>query len=160
MPRKPTGIPGQTPPFDSKVGNEPQLDAIKPPQVRQNPAFSVFQVGVRFSLDRGEGAIEAALPPAGIDGQQAVIEHVTIAASVPRSQGIVAYIKIGEIEHALVMTPQEGWSNPKRLRASQPIKLYSLGGGDGMAMAGVERSHTTGSASFYFTISGYLVTLP
>ena len=99
------------------------------------------------------------MPAAGNEGQRVVIEHVTVAASVPEGQGIVAYIKIGEIEHSLVLTPQKGWGN-QRFRASQPIKLYSLGGGDGMAFAGVERSHSTGSASLYFTISGYLVDLP
>jgi len=58
------------------------------------------------------------------------------------------------------LTLQKGWGNPELFRASQPIKLYTVGGGDGMALAGVERSNSTGTASFYFTISGYLVDLP
>ena len=115
-----------------------------------------FQVDVRFSLGRGEGSREAVVPPAGQEGQRVVIEHVTVAASVPARQGIVAYVKIGEINHALVLTAQKGWSNPQRFRASQPIRLYTTGGGGGMALAGVERSQTTGSASVYFTFSGYL----
>lgn len=164
MPRDPTGTPKNPPPFDANV--VPEASVINTPRNPlpvgdvQNPAFSPFQMDVSFSLGRDEGAAEAVLPPAGNEGQRVVIEHVTVAASVPGSQGIVAYIKIGEIKHSLVLTSQEGWSNPKRLRASQPIKLYSVGGGDGMAFAGVERSHSTGSASFYFTISGYLVDLP
>jgi hypothetical protein len=164
MPRKPTGTPDQPPPFNASVGDDPRVIVINtypvPVVDAHHPAFEPFQVAVRFSLDRGEGSVEAALPPAGNESQRAVIEHVTVAASVPRTQGIVAYIKIGEIDHALVVTPQDGWSDPKRLRASQPIKLYTLGGGDGMALAGVERSRSTGSASFYFTVSGYLEDLP
>lgn len=165
MPQDPTGIPN-SPPFDVNVTNDPHVSVINTPKNPvpvgdvQNPAFAPFQVDVRFTLGRGEGAAEAALPPAGNEGQRVVIEHVTVAASIPRTQGIVAYIKIGEIEHSLVLTPQEGWTNPKRLRASQPIKLYSIGGGDGIGFAGVERSHNTGTASLYFTISGYLVDLP
>ena len=116
-----------------------------------------FQVDVQFSLGRQEASKEAVVPPAGRDGQRVVIEHVTVAASVPTRQGIVAYVKIGEIEHALVLTAQKGWSNPQRFRASQPMKLYSVGGGAGMAFAGVERSQTTGSASVYFTFSGYVM---
>jgi hypothetical protein len=46
------------------------------------------------------------------------------------------------------------------LRASQPIRLYSVGGGDGIAFAGVERGNSAGLASFYFAVSGYLVDLP
>ena len=165
MKRADTGIPGSPPPFDVKVVNEPNVSVINTPKNPlpvgdvQNPAFNPFQVDAQFSLRRGEGAAEAVLPPAGNEGQRVVIEHVTVAASIPEGQGVVAYIKLGEIKHSLVLTLQEGWSSP-RLRASQPIKLYSLGGGDGIAFAGVERSHTRGSASFYFTVSGYLVDLP
>ena len=163
MKRPDTGIPSS--PFDVKVVNDPGVSVINTPKNPlpvgdvQNPAFSPFQVDVRFSLGRGEGAGEAVLPPAGNEGQRAVIEHVTVAASVPEGQGVVAYIKLGEIKHSLVLVLQKGWSSP-RLRASQPIKLYSMGGGDGIAFAGIERSHTRGSASFYFTVSGYLVDLP
>jgi hypothetical protein len=161
--RPDTGIPSSR--FDVKVVNEPGVSVINTPKNPlpvgdvQNPAYSPFQVDVRFSLGRGEGAGEAVLPPAGNGEQRAVIEHVTVAASIPEAQGVVAYIKLGEIKHSLVLALQEGWSSP-RLRASQPIKLYSMGGGDGMAFAGIERSATRGSASFYFTVSGYLVDLP
>ena len=166
MKRNPTGSPDPPPPFDVSVTNDPRVSVINTPKNPlpvgdvQNPAFNPFQVDARFDLRRGEGAAEAALPPVGNGDQRVVIEHVTVAASVPGSQGIVAYVKIGEIKHALVLTPQEGWSRPQRYRASQPIKLYSVGGGDGIAFAGVERSHTSGLASFYFTVSGYLVDLP
>jgi hypothetical protein len=166
MPRKPTGSPDPAPPFDVNVANEPNVNVGNTPKNPvpigdvQNPAFSPFQVDVRFTLGRQEGSREAALPPAGNKGQRVVIEHVTVAASVPERQGIVAYIKIGEIKHSLVLTLQKGWGNPELFRASQPIKLYTVGGGDGMALAGVERSNSTGTASFYFTISGYLVDLP
>ena len=71
-----------------------------------------------------------------------------------------AYIKLGEIKHALVLTPQANWGNWPYYRASQPIRLYSVGGGDGIAFAGVERSDSDGVASFYFTVSGHLVDLP
>ena len=160
--RPDTGVPSS--PFDGKV-KEPGVSISNTPKNPvpvgevQNPAFSPFQVDARFSLGRGEGAGEAVLPPAGNARQRVVIEHVTVAASVPDGQGAVAYIKLGEIKHSLVLVLQDGWSSP-RLRASQPIKLYSLGGGDGMAFAGIERSATRGSASFYFTVSGYLVDLP
>jgi len=166
MKRDPTGPPDLPPPFDVNVANEPNVSVINTPKNPlpvgdvQNPAFNPFQVERRFSLGRGEGAAEAVLPPVGNEDQRVVIEHITVDASVPRSQGIVAYIKLGEIQHALVLTRQEGWSSSPRLRASQPIKLYSVGGGDGLAFAGVERSHTTGSASVYFTVSGYIVDLP
>jgi hypothetical protein len=161
-----TGIPENRSPFDVTVANEPNVSVTNtrenpvPVGDVQNPAFSPFQVEAHFTLRRGEGAAEAVLPPAGNDGQRVVIEHVTVAASVPARQGAIAYIKIGEIKHALVLTSQKGWNNPLLLRASQPIKLYSIGGGAGMAWAGIERSQSTGSASFYFTVSGYLVDLP
>ncbi len=163
MQRDPTGTPEPPPPFDTDVANGTDTSVVPAPKIPvplegvQNCAFNPFQVEARLELGRGEGAGEAALPPAGDEGQRIVIEHVTIAASVPARQGIVAYIKIGEIKHSLVLTAQKGWSNPQRFRASQPIKLYSIGGGEGMGFAGVERSHTTGSASFYFTISGYVL---
>ena len=162
MPGKPTGNPDPPPPFDH-VANQPQVSVINTPKNPvpvgdvQNPAFNPFQVDASFTLRRGQGSVEAGLPPAGNKGQRVVIEHVTVAASVPEGQGIVAYIKIGEIKHSLVLTPQKGWGNPDVFRASQPIKLYTVGGGDAMALAGVERSNSTGTASFYFTISGYLV---
>jgi hypothetical protein len=166
MTNDPTGTRDLTPPFDVVVMNDPHVSVINTPRQPlpvvdvQNPVFSTFQVDARFSLRRGEGAAEAVLPPAGREGQRVVIEHVTVAASVPDGQGIIAYVKIGEIKHALVLTAQASWSSPRSYRASQPIKLYSVGGGAGMAWAGVERSHTTGSASAYFTVSGYLVDLP
>jgi hypothetical protein len=144
-------------PLDVSVINS--LKNAVPVKNAQDSAFSPFQVDVRFTLRRGEGSAEAVLPSVGDEGHRVVIEHVTVAASVPDGQGIVAYIKIGEIKHALVLTLQRGWSNP-RYRASQPIKLYSLGGGAGFGFAGVERTATSGSASFYFTVSGYLVDLP
>ena len=162
MPRDPTGTSDPPPPFDKDITNEPDPRAGRVPASRvplrngQNCAISPFQVDVRFSLGRGEGSKEAVVPPAGHEGQRVVIEHVTLAVSVPARQGIVAYVKIGEIQHALVLTAQKGWSNP-RFRASQPMSLYSVGGGAGMAFAGVERSQTTGSASVYFTVSGYLM---
>lgn len=126
----------------------------------QNPAFNPFQVDARFSLRRGEGSIEATLPRVGTDRQRVVIEHVTVDASIPDGQRAVAYVKIGEIEHPLVLTSQGSWGSTTRYRASQPIRLYSIGGGVGFALAGIERSATAGSASFYFTVSGYLVDLP
>jgi hypothetical protein len=165
MKRIQTGPPDLPPPFNVNVANNPNVSVINTPKNPlpvgdvQNPAFNPFQVEARFSLRRGEGAAEAVLPSAGNEDQRVVIEHITVAASVPGSQGIVAYVKIGEIKHALVLTRQEGWSRPQRFRASQPIKLYSVGGGDGIAFAGVERSDTAGSASFYFTVSGHLVDL-
>ena len=166
MPRDPTGPPAPSRPFDVNVVNDPRVSVVTTPKAPllvgdvQNPAFNPFQVEVRFSLVRGEGSGEAALPPVGNEGQRLVIEHVTVAAWVPRSQGVIAYIKLGEIKHALVLTLQDGWGSPRSLRASQPIKLYSLGGGVGMAMAGIERSSATGTAGFYFTVSGYAVDLP
>jgi hypothetical protein len=153
-------------PVDVNVVNQANVNVINkvdnpvPVGDVQNPAFNPFQVDTRFSLGRGEGAAEAVLPGAGQPGQRVVIEHVTVAASVPEGQQIVAYIKVGEIEHSLVLTSQGNWGNSRRLRASQPIRLYSVGGGDGIAFAGVERSSSSGSASFYFTVSGYLVDLP
>jgi hypothetical protein len=165
MKRVDTGVSSPAPPFDVNVVNEPNVTVINTPKMPvpigdvQNPAFNPFQVDAQFSMRRGTGAAEAVLPAVGNDGQRVVIEHVTVAASVPDGQGIVAYIKIGEIKHSLVLTLQKGWSSP-RFRASQPIKLYSVGGGDGMAFAGVERSATNGTASCYFTVSGYLVDLP
>lgn len=166
MPRKQTGSPDPAPPFDVNVANDPHVSVINTPKNPvpvgdvQNPAFSPFQVDVTFTLRRREGSGEAGLPPVGNEGQRVVIEHVTVAASVPERQGIVAYIKIGEIKHSLVLTLQKGWGNPELYRASQPIKLYTVGGGDAMALAGVQRSNSSGTASFYFTVSGYLVDLP
>ena len=72
-----------------------------------------------------------------------------------RNEAPVGHIKIGEIEHALVLTDQWPWGSTHRYRASQPIRLYSIGGGGGFALAGIERSAGAGSASFYFTVSGY-----
>jgi hypothetical protein len=149
--------------FDVNVINFPSVNVINkldnpvPVGDVQNPAFQPFQVDARFSLRRGEGSAEAVLPPQGDAGQRVVIEHVTVAATVPEGQRIVAYIKLGEIEHALVLTSQGNWGNSVRFRASQPIRLYSLGGGDGMAFAGVERSASAGSMHVYFTVSGHLV---
>ena len=88
-----------------------------------------------------------------------VIEHVTVDASIPEGQRAAAHIRIGEIEHALVLTDQRSWSSTHRYRASQPIRLYSMGGGAGFAVAGIQRNATAGSASFYFTVSGYLIQL-
>ena len=166
MPQDPTGPADPSRPFNVNVVNDPRVSVVTSPENPvlvgdvQNPAFNPFQVDVSFSLDRGEGSGEAVIPPAGNDGQRLVIEHVTVAARAPRSQGVIAYIKLGEIKHALVLTRQDGWGSRQSLRASQPIKLYSLGGGDGMAFAGIERSSTTGQADFYFTVSGYAVDLP
>jgi hypothetical protein len=127
----------------------------------QNPAFKPFQVDARFSLRRGEGAAEAVLgDPGSTANQRVVIEHVTVGASMPDGQKVVVYIKIGEIMHSLVLTSQGLWGTSRRFRASQPIRLYTDGGQDGIAFAGVERSSTTGTASFYFTVSGHLATLP
>jgi hypothetical protein len=117
-------------------------------------------VDVRISLRRGEGSAEAVLPRVGTDRQRVVIEHVTVDASIPEGQRAAAHIKIGEIEQALVLTDQGSWSSTHRYRASQPIRLYSIGGGVGFAAAGIERNATAGSATFYFTVSGYLVDLP
>ena len=36
----------------------------------------------------------------------------------------------------------------------------SMGGADGIAFAGIERSDSEGAASLYFTVSGHLVNLP
>jgi len=166
MTQDPTGPTDPGRPFNVNVVNNPGVSVITTPENPlpvgdvHNPAFNPFQVEAHFSLGRREGGGAAVLPPAGNDHQRLVIEHVTVAAWVPRTQGVVAYIKIGEIKHSLVLTLQVGWGSTRCLRASQPIKLYSLGGGDGMAFAGVERSHTTGSASFHFTVSGYAVDLP
>ena len=154
------------PPVDVRVLNQPDVrvaNTVKNPVPvgdAQNPAFNPFQVDARFSLGRGVGSAEAALPGIGNDGQRVVIEHVTVDASVPAGQRTVAYIKIGEIKHALVLTDQGPWGSTHRYRASQPIRLYSIGGGEGFAMAGIERSASAGTGSFYFTVSGYLVDLP
>ena len=59
-----------------------------------------------------------------------------------------------------MLTDQGPWGSTQRYRASQPIRLYAIGGGVGFALAGIERSASAGSASFYFTVSGYLVDLP
>jgi hypothetical protein len=165
MPQDPTGPADPGRPFNVNVVNEPSVSVVTSPKNPllvgdvQNPALNPFQVDVEFSLERGEGSGDRVLPPAGNNTQRVVIEHVTVDASIPRTQGVVAYIKIGEIKHSLVLTRQEDWGSTKRFRASQPIKLYSSGGGDGMAFAGIERSQSSGSASFYFTVSGYLVDL-
>ena len=166
MPQDPTGPADPSRPFNVNIVNDPRVTVVTSPENPvlvgdlRNPAFNPFQLDVRFSLRRGEGSGEAVIPPAGRDNQRLVIEHVTVAASAPRSQGIIAYIKLEEIEHALVLTRQDGWGRRQYLRASQPIKLYARGGGDGMAFAGIERSSTTGQADFYFTVSGYAVDLP
>ena len=163
MGRDQTGNPDLPPPFDTDVDSDPNSDVGGTPRnprefAERNPGgFTPFQIEADFSLRRGEGSAEAALPPAGNEHQIVIIEHVTVAASIPRDQGIVAYVKVGEIKHTLVLTLQQGWSNPQLFRASQPIKLYSTGGGEGIAFAGVERSRSTGSASIHFTASGYLV---
>ena len=89
MKRSQTGPPGLPPPFDVNVANDPNVSVINTPKNPlpvgdvQNPAFNPFQVDAQFSLRRGEGAAEAALPPAGNEGQRVVIEHITVAASVP-----------------------------------------------------------------------------
>ena len=96
MPRKPTGSPDPAPPFDVNVANEPNVNVGNTPKNPvpigdvQNPAFSPFQVDVSFTLRRREGSGEAGLPPVGNKGQRVVIEHVTVAASVPERQGVVA----------------------------------------------------------------------
>ena len=162
-----TEIPVPPPPFDVNVVNLPDVRIINTPleplPVREVPAFTPFQVDRQFSLGRGEGAIEAVLGGQGSNVQQrVVIEHVTVDASIREGQRVVAYIKIGEINHSLVLTCQT-WGNSRRCRASQPIRLYSLWGGPGsvgFALAGIERSSSSGSASFYFTVSGHLVNLP
>lgn len=154
------------PPVDVQVVNQPNVSVINGPKnpiavgEMQNPAFKPFQVESRFSLGRGEGAAEAVLPGVGNANQRVVIEHVTVDAQVPDGQRAVAYINIGDILHSLVLTFQGNWGSSDRYRASQPIRLYSIGGGLGFGLAGVERNRTTGSASFYFTVSGYLVDLP
>lgn len=159
-----TGVPGS--PFDANVVNQPDVRVNNPRGNPvpvgdvENPAFQPFQVDARFSLRRGDGAAEAVLPGVGNARQRVVIEHVTVAAEAPSGQGIVAYIKLGEIKHALVLTPQPNWGNWSHYRASQPMRLYSVGGGDGIAFAGVERSDSDGVASLYFTVSGHLVDLP
>jgi len=148
-----------------QVVNQPNVTVVNTPKIPipvgeiQNPAFQPFQVDVRFSLGRGEGAGEAVLPRVGNANQRVVIEHVTVDALIPDGQRVVAYLKLGEILHSLVLTSQGDWGDD-RYRASQPIRLYSLGGAIGFGLAGVERSRTTGSANFYFTVSGYLVDLP
>ena len=154
------------PPVGVEVLNQPSVsvtNTVKNPVPvgdAQNPAFNPFQVDARFSAGRGVGSAEAVLPGVGNNDQRVVIEHVTVDASIPAGQRAVAYIKIGEIKHALVLTDQGPWGSTQRYRASQPIRLYSIGGGVGFALAGIERNATAGSASFYFTVSGYLVDLP
>ncbi len=159
-----TEQPNPTPPFNVNVVNEPSFKLIPPiePLPVQVPEFEPFQVEHRFTLARGEGAGEGALSledggNIGQEGQHVVIEHVTLAASIPVGQNVIAYIKIGEMKHALVLTPQGTWGSSQILRASQPIKLYSSGGGVGVGWGGVQRSSTTGTASFYFTASGYVM---
>lgn len=154
------------PPVDVEVVNQPDVNIVNTPKNPVpvgdilNPAFKPFQVQARFSLGRGEGAAEAVLPGVGNANQRVVIEHVTADAQVPDGQRVVAYINVGDVLHSLVLTYQGDWGSTDRYRASQPIRLYALGGGLGFGLAGVERSRTTGSANFYFTVSGYLVDLP
>lgn len=156
--------PPPTPLFDVNVVNQPDvriINPIEPLPVRQVPAFTPFLSEARFFLGRGEGVIEAALPdPGSNESQRVVIEHVTVAASLPQGQSVVAYIRLGGMNHSLVLTSQGLWGSSQRFRASQPIRLYTFGGQVGIAFAGIERSSTTGSADFYFTVSGYFADLP
>jgi NADH:ubiquinone oxidoreductase subunit 4 (subunit M) len=59
-----------------------------------------------------------------------------------------------------VLTFQGVWGSAHRYTASQPIRLYSFGGGIGLISAIIERSSNTGSATVYVTLSGHLVDLP
>jgi hypothetical protein len=127
----------------------------------QNPAFQPFEVDKHIGVNNGTAMLSAVIPPAGSAGQRAVIEHVTVDARVPDGQNIV--VRIGqpdEIEHSLVLTSQGIWGSAHRYTASQPIRLYSVGGGDGLIFAIIERSSSGGSATVYVTISGHLVDLP
>jgi hypothetical protein len=127
----------------------------------QNPAFQPFEVKRSIFLGEGEAVIAATMPPAGNAGQRAVIEHVTVDARVPLGQNIVVRLgQTGEIEHSLVLTSQGVWGTTQRYTASQPIRLYSVGGGDGLISAIIERSGSSSGASVIVTISGHLVDLP
>jgi hypothetical protein len=57
-----------------------------------------------------------------------------------------------------------GARNDAQARKEDPMRTLLaarwIGGGVGFAAAGIERNATAGSASFYFTVSGYLVDLP
>jgi hypothetical protein len=161
------GCAAKTPaPLGVSVLNQPNVSVVNaagnpvPVVDAKDPSLNPFQVDRSFSLRRGEGSAEAVLGPVGNDRQRVVIEHVTVDAVMPEDQRAIAYIKIGEIKHALVLTSQGIWGPSHRYRTSQPIRLYAIGGGIGFALAGIERTSTEGSASYYFTVSGYLVDLP
>ena len=76
--------------------------------------------------------------------------------------------EVRAIRQALAITEEVFREVYRSLRPGQTEKAVSWkiktlihrGGGDGIAFAGVERSSSSGSASFYFTVSGYLVDLP
>ena len=122
----------------------------------QNPAFQPFQAEVVMVIPEGAGAQQNIIPAAP-EGKRLVIEHVTVDALVPAGQRVLARIKAGsDVEHALVVTSQ-GFGH---WVTSQPIRLYTLGGGLGSGFAIVERSASDGQVTAVFTVSGHLVDLP
>jgi hypothetical protein len=143
---------------DVNVVNNAKVTVTNRVQVRDvaNPAFQPFQAEVVMTIREGTGAQQSTIPPAP-DGKRLVIEHVTVDALVPVGQRVLARIKAGsDIEHALVLTSQ-GFGH---WVTSQPIRLYTLGGGVGSGFAVIERSTSEGEVSAVFTISGHLVDLP
>ena len=152
---------------DVNVVNTPNINIINkgdnplPVGDVLNPAFQPFEVKKRIRLAAGVSVISATMPPAGNGNQRAVIEHVTVDAIVPLGQSIVVRIgQTGEIEHSLVLTSQGDWGKTHRYTASQPIRLYSFGGGIGLISAIIERSSSTSSVIVSVTLSGHLVDLP
>ena len=152
---------------DVNVVNTPNINIINkvdnplPVGDVQNPAFQPFEVMRRIDVEEGTSVISATMPPAGNENQRAVIEHVTVDARVPLSQNIVVRIgQTGEIEHSLVLTSQGDWGKTHRYTASQPIRLYSFGGGIGLISAIIERNSDLGAATVSVTLSGHLVDLP
>ena len=127
----------------------------------QNPAFQPFAVDRLITVPNGTHVQATTLPPVGNDTQRAVIEHVTVDARVPLGQNIVVRIgQTGEVEHSLVLTSQGIWGSTHRYLASQPIRLYSVGGGVGVISFIVERGSDADSVTVNVTLSGHLVDLP
>jgi len=152
---------------DVNVVNTPNINIINkgdnplPVGDVLNPAFQPFEVVQLIIVEDGTHVLATTMPPAGNGNQRAVIEHVTVDARVPLGQNIVVRIgQTGEIEHSLVLTSQGVWGSTHRYTASQPIRLYSFGGGIGLISAIIERSSSTSSVIVYVTLSGHLVDLP
>ena len=100
-------------------------------------------------------------------GKRLVIEYASLKAFLPPGQaavmGIETILNNEPVKHSLPQTPAVVTTNPllgdgslNVVTTGQQMRIY----GDGSVTVKAERTGDTGSATFIFTISGYLVDVP